>query len=181
MCRVRAVHYRNSSGKTRRVLLWELKMDNRSTVAAESKQNFWRCVATGAAILASLFVICWIGTMVSNLRLSHMFIQLFTTAPVDSGVALLEGVCSSLVFGAITGRPVRTLLQLVQFRQALGYLNALSNPPRACGRGFPRSLSAPLESEDAFPGVRYWRLMMLYVQANTNPAMKPTMDRPITP
>lgn len=90
-------------------------MDNRSTVAAESKQNFWRCVATGAAILASLFVICWIGAAVSSLRLSHMFIQLFTTAPVDSGTALVEGVCSSLVFGAITGALFALFYNLFDF------------------------------------------------------------------
>lgn len=117
-------------------------MDNRSTVAAESKQNFWRCVATGAAILASLFVICWIGAAVSSLRLSHMFIQLLTTVPVDCGVARV-GVCSFLVFGAITGAPIRPLLQFVRFRQALDYL---SWPIRLYSSGRP--------VESAY--VRFW-------------------------
>jgi hypothetical protein len=73
------------------------KVDN------ETKLNVWRCTATGAAVLLSLFVLCWIGAALSDLRLSHMFIQLFTTAPVDSVVALVEGACWSLIFGAITG------------------------------------------------------------------------------
>jgi len=50
-----------------------------------------------------LFVLCWVGAVVWAGGLSHMFIALFTTAPVDSWLALGQGICSAIVFGALTG------------------------------------------------------------------------------
>jgi hypothetical protein len=85
------------------VLLWEVKMENRSTVTVGPRLDFLRCAATGTAVLASLFVFCWIGAAIGDLRFSHMFIQLFTTAPVGSVVALAQGACWALGFGAIMG------------------------------------------------------------------------------
>lgn len=57
----------------------------------------------GAGTLLALFALCWIATAAGDLRLSHMFIELFTAQPVASGAALLEGLAFSLLFGAASG------------------------------------------------------------------------------
>jgi hypothetical protein len=62
-----------------------------------------RSALAGAAVLVVLFVTCWIGAAMGGLTVSHMFISLFTAAPVDSQAALLEGSGWSVVFGAATG------------------------------------------------------------------------------
>lgn len=67
------------------------------------KFGLWRSAAAGAATLGVLFVICWAGNALVGLTGSHMFLELFTRAPVQSLWALAEGLCWALVFGAITG------------------------------------------------------------------------------
>ena len=62
-----------------------------------------RCAATGAAVLAILFVLCWAATALSALPASHMFVALFTTAPEASVTALGVGLCTALASGALTG------------------------------------------------------------------------------
>jgi hypothetical protein len=44
-----------------------------------------------------------------------MFISLFTTQPVGSGGALAEGLCWSLLFGALTGIVVALVYNLFGF------------------------------------------------------------------
>ena len=65
--------------------------------------SIFRVTITGAISLAVLFVLCWAGTVVTSVQLSHMFIELFTTAPVGSPTALAEGLCWSFFFGALSG------------------------------------------------------------------------------
>ena len=93
-------------------------MAKAAKIGDETKLNVWRCTATGATVLLSLFVLCWIGAALSDLRLSHMFIQLFTTAPVGSPAALFEGTCWSLLFGAIAGALFAFFYNLFSFDQA---------------------------------------------------------------
>lgn len=59
-------------------------------------------VAASAALLV-LFVLCWIvaALMPGLVSASHGWITLFSTAPVASGKALIEGVIWSIVFGWI--------------------------------------------------------------------------------
>jgi len=56
-----------------------------------------------SAALVVLFVLCWIVAAVipSLAGASHGWIALFTTAPVSSVRALVEGVVWSIVFGWI--------------------------------------------------------------------------------
>jgi len=63
-----------------------------------------RLTLTGAVTLAVLFILCWLGAVAwSGGVLSHMFIALFTTAPVASLAAMAQGLCGSLVFGGLSG------------------------------------------------------------------------------
>ncbi len=63
-------------------------------------------VALGTAVSAALvvlFVLCWIVAFAAPglVSASHGWITLFTTAPVGSLRALIEGVIWSIVFGWI--------------------------------------------------------------------------------
>lgn len=67
------------------------------------KVGLWRSAAAGAATLGVLFIVCWAATAFVGLTGSHMFIEIFTRAPINSLFALAEGLCWALVFGDITG------------------------------------------------------------------------------
>ena len=62
-----------------------------------------RCAATGAIVGGVVFGLCWIGAAMGWLVSSHMYIALFTTAPVGSAAALGVGLGWSLGFGALGG------------------------------------------------------------------------------
>lgn len=62
-----------------------------------------RFAVSGALTLLILFVLCWVGAIVWPVGPTHMFIALFTAAPVDSTQALAIGSCAALFFGAVSG------------------------------------------------------------------------------
>ena len=62
-----------------------------------------RIALAAAATLAILFVLCWVGAVIWPAGLSHMFVALFTGAPIDSWRALGQGLCAAVVFGALGG------------------------------------------------------------------------------
>lgn len=59
--------------------------------------------ATGAISLGIIYVACWLGAAFTAMPVTHMFISLFTPAPITSTTALAYGLCLSLVFGAWAG------------------------------------------------------------------------------
>ncbi len=69
----------------------------------EYKAPILRWAVTGAVTLILLFVLCWLGTLVWPSVFSHLFVTLFTVAPTTSWLALIEGVCSALIFGFLAG------------------------------------------------------------------------------
>ena len=62
-----------------------------------------RLAIAGGVTIAILFALCWLGTVVLPQGPSHMFIALFTAAPVGSLAALIVGGSTALVFGALGG------------------------------------------------------------------------------
>ncbi len=68
----------------------------------DSKLGVWRLAAAGAVTLTVLFVLCWLAAL-TDWPVAHMWIQLFTKAPVDSTAALGEGVLWSVIFGGVSG------------------------------------------------------------------------------
>lgn len=62
-----------------------------------------RSALTGGLVAALLFILCWIGTFIPLSSPTHAYIGLFTPAPMSSSLALIEGTCWSLAFGALTG------------------------------------------------------------------------------
>jgi hypothetical protein len=74
-----------------------------------------RCAAAGALALGTLFVLCWIGAALGWADASHMYVSLFTLAPVASTTALGVGLCWSLAFGALGGTLVALAYNALAF------------------------------------------------------------------
>ena len=68
--------------------------------------------ATVSVAAAVIFVLCWLGTFVRFTRPAHAYIGLFTLADIRSGVALIEGILSSLLVGGLSGGLVATFYNL---------------------------------------------------------------------
>jgi len=62
-----------------------------------------RLAISGGVTAAVIFVLCWLGTFVPFSSPTHAYITLFTNADISSGLALAEGTCWSLLFGALVG------------------------------------------------------------------------------
>lgn len=74
-----------------------------------------RCAGAGAAALGALFVLCWIGAALGWANASHMYVSLFTLAPVGSTAALAAGLCWSLAFGALAGALIALAFNALAF------------------------------------------------------------------
>lgn len=74
-----------------------------------------RCAAAGALALGALFVLCWIGAALGWANTSHMYVSLFTLAPVGSTTALAVGLCWSLAFGALSGALIALAFNALAF------------------------------------------------------------------
>ena len=68
-----------------------------------TRLDLMRSTLTGAVVAALLFAICWIGVFMPAVRVTHMYLQLFTAADLRSGTALAEGLCWSLIGGGAIG------------------------------------------------------------------------------
>ena len=62
-----------------------------------------RLIVAGGLTAVVAFALCWLGTFVPFSSPTHAYISLFTTAPVNSATALIEGAMWSLLFGALVG------------------------------------------------------------------------------
>jgi hypothetical protein len=62
-----------------------------------------RLALTGAIASVLFFLLCWLGAQMQLGTLSHMYIQLFTKADINSTAALVEGFGWSVAFGLIGG------------------------------------------------------------------------------
>lgn len=65
--------------------------------------NVVRLAVAGGVTAAVVFILCWLGTFVPFSSPTHAYIALFTNADISSGLALAEGFCWSLIFGALVG------------------------------------------------------------------------------
>jgi hypothetical protein len=62
-----------------------------------------RLALTGAITATFVFVLCWLGTFIPFSSPTHAYIGLFTPAEMGSGVALVQGICWSFLFGGLSG------------------------------------------------------------------------------
>ena len=73
------------------------------TNGANQRANVLRSALTGAFAAGVFFVICWVGAFLPIGPATHMYIALFTSAEINSSLALVQGLCWSLGFGLIAG------------------------------------------------------------------------------
>ena len=73
-----------------------------------------RATATGAATLGTLYALCWVGLLAGSTA-THAYLSLFVTADPTSVTALSQGVCWSLLFGAVAGFLVGLFYNLFGF------------------------------------------------------------------
>jgi hypothetical protein len=76
-----------------------------------------RFAATGALFMGVFYILCWTGAALGIVPVSHMYLQLFSDAPLPSTTMLIEGAIWSVVFGLLAG----ALIALVY--NALGRLD----------------------------------------------------------
>ena len=90
-----------------------------ATTASEGgrKLSVVRLALTGAIAAGIFFLLCWVGAFLPIGPATHAYIQLFTNAEMGTALALVQGLCWSLVFGLVAG----TLVALVY--NALGALD----------------------------------------------------------
>ncbi|MCW3848421.1 hypothetical protein OF829_14350 [Sphingomonas sp. LB-2] len=84
-----------------------------STGPSAFRPNILRFAATGAIASGIFFLLCWAGALLSVGAASHMYIQLFTRAEISSLAALAEGLCWSILFGAIAGALIAGTYRLI--------------------------------------------------------------------
>jgi hypothetical protein len=70
---------------------------------------------TGAATAAVLYALCWGGAALGWNVASHLYLAMFTTEATTSLPALLQGVCLSIGFGAVTGALLAAFANLFVF------------------------------------------------------------------
>lgn len=83
--------------------------------SAAGRLNVLRATVTTAVALVSLLALCWIAAAATQLRVPHMFVELFTTAPAGSFRALGDALSGALILGGLTGALVAVFYNLFRF------------------------------------------------------------------
>lgn len=76
------------------------------------KLNAIRCALTGAAVLAVLYALCWVGAALPIIGASHLYLSLFMSPPGASVGALALGLICSAAMGLLTGALVAVAYNL---------------------------------------------------------------------
>lgn len=83
------------------------------TTIAPGRAGVVRFALTGALASTIFFFLCWVGAFLPFGPATHMYLQLFTSAEVNSALALWQGLCWSLAFGLIAGALIALSYNLV--------------------------------------------------------------------
>ncbi|HXG81390.1 MAG TPA: hypothetical protein VNJ05_06290 [Sphingomicrobium sp.] len=68
-----------------------------------------RLAVTGALFMGLFYILCWAGAALGIVPVSHMYLQLFSDAPMPSAAMLVEGAIWSVVFGLLAGALIAVL------------------------------------------------------------------------
>ena len=83
------------------------------SIGAGKGANVLRFGLTGALAAGIFYVVCWLGAFLPLGPATHMYLKLFTNAEVNSSLALVQGLCWSLVFGLIAGALIAFIYNLL--------------------------------------------------------------------
>jgi hypothetical protein len=84
-------------------------------ITSRPRLGLFHAALVGAATLLVLYVLCWAGAALGLAQASHLYLALFTTAPITSTTALLQGACLSIGFGLLVGALVALFFNLFRF------------------------------------------------------------------
>ncbi len=73
------------------------------TNGSSRRANVLRFALTGGLAAGIFYVFCWLGAFLPIGPATHMYLALFTSAEINSSLALIQGLCWSLGFGLIAG------------------------------------------------------------------------------
>lgn len=62
-----------------------------------------RLAGAGAVTLVAIYAICWVALLLPFPSATHAYLGLFTNADPTSGVALVQGLFWSAIFGLLAG------------------------------------------------------------------------------
>ena len=68
-----------------------------------------RLALTGAMFMGLFYILCWSGAALGIVPVSHMYLQLFSDAPMPSTAMLVQGAIWSFVFGSLAGTLIAVL------------------------------------------------------------------------
>ena len=83
------------------------------TSDSSRRANVLRFALTGALSAGIFYVICWLGAFLPIGPATHMYHKLFTSAEINSSLALVQGLCWSLGFGLIAGALIAFIYNLL--------------------------------------------------------------------
>lgn len=81
----------------------------RSVAPHSHRIGIARLALTGAMFMGLFYVLCWSGAALGIVPVSHMYLQLFSSAPMPSTAMLVEGAIWSFVFGSLAGTLIAVL------------------------------------------------------------------------
>ena len=89
-------------------------MATTSAINGSSRRaNVLRLALTGALAAGVFYVICWVGAFLPIGPATHMYLALFTSAEINSSLALIQGLSWSLGFGLIAGTLIAFIYNLL--------------------------------------------------------------------
>lgn len=62
-----------------------------------------RLAATGALFTGIFYILCWTGAALGIVPVTHMYLNLFSNAPMGSTAMLADGALWSVLFGLLAG------------------------------------------------------------------------------
>lgn len=74
-----------------------------------------RLAATGALFMGIFYILCWAGAALRVVPVSHMYLQLFSDAPMVSTAMAIEGTIWSVVFGLLAGALIAITYNVLAF------------------------------------------------------------------
>ena len=82
-------------------------------IHSNGRAHVIRFALTGAFAAGIFYALCWLGAFLPIGPATHMYLALFTSAEVTSSLALIQGLCWSLLFGAIAGSLIAFIYNLL--------------------------------------------------------------------
>ena len=80
-----------------------------STAPRPHRIGATRPAMTGALFMGIFYILCWSGAALGIVPVSHLYLQLFSDAPMPSTAMLVEGAIWSVVFGLVAGALIALL------------------------------------------------------------------------